>query len=71
MLRTAAGVSSRRRAHPSGVQSKETGGQMKPMHRSRKRGQILVLMTFALFVMCGMLGLAVDVGWSYFVKKSA
>jgi hypothetical protein len=41
------------------------------MYKPRQRGQILVLMTFALFAMCGMLGLAVDVGWSYFVKKSA
>jgi hypothetical protein len=35
------------------------------------RGQILVMATLALFAMCGMLGLAIDLGWSYFVKKSA
>ena len=35
------------------------------------RGQAIVLVAFALFAICGMLGLAVDVGWSFFVKKSA
>ena len=25
----------------------------------------------SLFAMCGLLGLAIDLGWSYFVKKSA
>ena len=28
-------------------------------------------MTLSLFAMCGLLGLAIDLGWSYFVKKSA
>ena len=37
----------------------------------RSRGQALLLVTFALFAMCGLLGLAVDLGWGYFVKKSA
>jgi Flp pilus assembly protein TadG len=36
-----------------------------------RRGQALLLITFALFAMCGLLGLAVDLGWGYFVKKSA
>jgi hypothetical protein len=39
--------------------------------RQRQRGQILVMATLATFAMCGMLGMAVDLGWSYFVKKSA
>jgi hypothetical protein len=43
---------------------------MQFVHGNR-RGQILVMVTLALFAMCGMLGLAVDLGWSYFVKKSA
>jgi hypothetical protein len=38
--------------------------------RSR-RGQALLLVTLSLFAMCGLLGLAIDLGWSYFVKKSA
>jgi len=29
------------------------------------------MVTFAMFVLCGMLGLVVDLGWSYFVRKSA
>ncbi len=36
-----------------------------------QRGQALLLVTLSLFAMCGLLGLAVDLGWSYFVKKSA
>jgi hypothetical protein len=36
-----------------------------------RRGQALLLVTFALVAMCGLLGLAVDLGWGYFVKKSA
>jgi Flp pilus assembly protein TadG len=36
-----------------------------------RRGQALLLVTLSLFAMCGLLGLAVDLGWSYFVKKSA
>jgi hypothetical protein len=46
---------------------------MKPMIRSRRgrRGQALLLVTLSLFAMCGLLGLAVDLGWSYFIKKSA
>ena len=36
-----------------------------------RRGQALLSVTFALIAMCGLLGLAVDLGWAYFVKKSA
>jgi hypothetical protein len=43
---------------------------MKRFSNSR-RGQALLLVTLSLFAMCGLLGLAVDLGWSYFVKKSA
>ncbi len=39
--------------------------------RRGRRGQALLLVTLSLFAMCGLLGLAVDLGWSYFVKKSA
>ncbi|HSB14662.1 MAG TPA: pilus assembly protein TadG-related protein [Bryobacteraceae bacterium] len=39
--------------------------------KNRKRGQILVMVTLALFMMAGIMGLAVDLGWSYFTKKSA
>ena len=34
-------------------------------------GQVLVMMTFALVLLCGMLGLVVDLGWAYFIRKSA
>ena len=43
---------------------------MSKSSRSR-RGQALLLVTLSLFAMCGLLGLAVDLGWAYFVKKSA
>jgi Putative Flp pilus-assembly TadE/G-like len=39
--------------------------------RRGQRGQALLLVTLSLFAMCGLLGLAVDLGWSYFTKKSA
>jgi hypothetical protein len=39
--------------------------------RSGERGQALLLVTLSLFAMCGLLGLAVDLGWSYFIQKSA
>jgi Flp pilus assembly protein TadG len=41
------------------------------MRAKRQRGQALLLVTLALLAMCGLLGLAVDLGWSYYVKKSA
>ncbi len=44
---------------------------MKQIAKRGRRGQALLLVTFSLFAMCGLLGLAVDLGWSYFVKKSA
>lgn len=34
-------------------------------------GQAIVMVTLALMAMCGMMGLAVDLGWSFFVKKEA
>lgn len=39
--------------------------------RASGRGQVLIMVTLALLVLCGMLGLVVDLGWSYFVEKSA
>src|SRR5579862_7634585 len=41
---------------------------------NRKRtsgGQALVMATLGLMAMCGMMGLAVDLGWSFFVQKEA
>ncbi len=39
--------------------------------RQRSGGQALVLVTLALFAMTGIVGLAVDLGWSFFVEKRA
>lgn len=36
-----------------------------------RRGQALVMVTLVLIGMCGLIGLAVDLGWAYFTKKSA
>src|SRR5215469_9855200 len=36
-----------------------------------KRGQALILITTSLIALCGIMGLAVDLGWGYFVKKQA
>ena len=43
---------------------------MNRRHRTSK-GQALVLVTLSLFAMTGLMGLAVDLGWSFFVKKEA
>jgi hypothetical protein len=43
---------------------------MRPRNQS-KRGQALLMITLALFAMCGLIGLAVDLGWSFFVRKAA
>ena len=42
--------------------------------RTRKQksgGQAIVMVSLALFAMAGMMGLAVDLGWSYFIQKEA
>ena len=43
------------------------------MSRRKKAsgGQAIVMVTLALFSMVGMMGLAVDLGWSYFAQKQA
>ncbi|MCU1339144.1 MAG: hypothetical protein JWO19_4725 [Bryobacterales bacterium] len=43
------------------------------MSRRKKTsgGQAIVLVTLGLMAMCGMMGLAVDMGWSFFVHKEA
>jgi hypothetical protein len=44
---------------------------MKRRNHKSKQGQAIILVTLALIAMCGLMGLAVDLGWSYFVRKSA
>ena len=39
--------------------------------RKTSGGQAIVLVTLGLFAMCGMMGLAVDMGWSFYVHKQA
>src|SRR5579871_5282312 len=39
--------------------------------RKNSGGQAIVLVTLGLLAMCGMMGLAVDMGWSFFVHKQA
>ncbi|MCU1336090.1 MAG: hypothetical protein JWO19_1671 [Bryobacterales bacterium] len=39
--------------------------------RRNSGGQALILVTLGLLAMCGMMGLAVDLGWSFFVEKQA
>ncbi len=36
-----------------------------------RRGQVIIMVTFALVSMMGMVGLTVDLGWMHFVKKRA
>jgi Flp pilus assembly protein TadG len=39
--------------------------------KKNSSGQAIVMVTLALFSMMGMMGLAVDLGWSYFTQKQA
>src|SRR5580693_7281613 len=39
--------------------------------KNLQSGQAIVMVTLSLFAMCGMMGLAVDLGWSFFVHKTA
>lgn len=39
--------------------------------RHSKKGSVIVMVTLALVMLCGILGLAVDLGWAFYVKKSA
>ena len=39
--------------------------------RERSSGQALIMTTVSLLAMAGLMGLAVDLGWSFFVKKAA
>lgn len=39
--------------------------------RNKRRGQALVMVSLALIAMFGLIGLAVDFGWAFFVEKAA
>jgi Flp pilus assembly protein TadG len=39
--------------------------------RKNSSGQAMVMVTMALFAMAGLMGLAVDLGWSFYVQKDA
>jgi hypothetical protein len=39
--------------------------------RKRQRGQVIVMVTLCLFALCGILGLAVDLGWMFYIRKTA
>ena len=41
------------------------------LSRTKRAGQALILITLGLIPMFGLVGLAVDLGWMEFVKKSA
>jgi len=40
-------------------------------YNSGRRGQVVIMVTFSLLLLCGMLGLVVDLGWGYFNRRSA
>lgn len=44
---------------------------MSTCHNTARQGQALVLVTFSLATIIGVLALATDVGWSHYVRKSA
>src|SRR5215469_895659 len=39
--------------------------------RQQQRGQAIIMVTFSMILIFGMLGLAIDLGWGFFVKRSA
>ncbi len=41
------------------------------IQNEREKGQAIVMVTLALMAMCGILGLAVDFGWAFYVKRAA
>lgn len=41
------------------------------LYGAKGRGQALIMVTLAILAMCGVLGLAVDLGWSYYVRRNA
>jgi Flp pilus assembly protein TadG len=44
---------------------------MQRNQQNPRSGQAIVMVTLALFAMCGILGLAVDLGWSFFIRRNA
>ena len=44
---------------------------MKPDRKLPTRGQALIMVTVALVAMSGLIGMAVDFGWSYYMRRSA
>ncbi|MCC6863176.1 MAG: hypothetical protein IT158_31660 [Bryobacterales bacterium] len=44
---------------------------MMRLRNPKTRGQALVMVALSLIAMCGIIGLAVDLGWSFFVRKAA
>ena len=44
---------------------------MKNTKKRQERGQALIMVTLSIVLICGMLGLVVDLGWGFFVKRSA
>src|SRR5262245_36911873 len=44
---------------------------MKSNKRKQERGQAIIMVTLSMTLICGMLGLVVDLGWGFFVKRSA
>src|SRR5262252_8949217 len=39
--------------------------------KKQERGQAMMMMTLSIILICGMLGMVVDLGWGFFVKRSA
>src|SRR5262245_33796476 len=61
-----------RKTATAGSAHSSLGGQMRKEHATnRHRGQALIMTTLALIPMFGIIGLAVDLGWMEFTKKSA
>src|SRR5215472_4790464 len=44
---------------------------MRTTKKKSERGQAIIMMTLSIVLLCGMLGLVLDLGWGFFVKRSA
>ncbi len=41
------------------------------MGKARKRGSVIVMVTFAILVLFALIGLVVDIGWAFFTRRAA
>jgi len=53
------------------MRTRFSGNDRRYARRANEQGQAALMMTFSILALCGILGLAVDLGWGYYVHLSA